>query len=515
MDLVYDAAADEMLNKAMDELQGQLDAAERKFESDGSYLEIKSKYANCNDMCVLGDIVAESNRITGELYASYEALIRAANSICKPLADQGVRPRSIKRVADFMKHINSECSTLGSNFSASVNGYSFGNVASTRYSPTAEARMIETNWNLLYSMHPQVAEEKRIEEERAAKLRAEREARAAAEKEKALAEYPQKLAEWEAECERVKKLHEKLIPEAKERAEKKYRRELVEKRDRAIEGAQKIIAEQQAIIDEAQATIKAAKFFEFGKKLEANSRIQTATQPLAAARARVAEAEAEYAKSLANIDAELQRKFKWAVDEVEKQHPMPRKPRDPNTPDPFSPGSGATAVQVANAGIKREIYETLAECGTLMTVVDIMQQCNAAADLSNQRVSALVRQLVSDGLVERVEEKRMAYFRAIEGATPVAYEEPVRSSGSASSFAERSSSSSVVSAMYSNTDTKGQIYDFLKAKGRPMCISEIMEECPACADLSNQRCSALIRQMVCDGTVERTERNRKAYFEAC
>lgn len=32
------------------------------------------------------------------------------------------------------------------------------------------------------------------------------------------------------------------------------------------------------------------------------------------------------------------------------------------------------------------------------------------ADLSNQRVSALVRQLKDDGLVERTEEKRKAYF---------------------------------------------------------------------------------------------------------
>ena len=36
---------------------------------------------------------------------------------------------------------------------------------------------------------------------------------------------------------------------------------------------------------------------------------------------------------------------------------------------------------------------------------------NAATDLSNQRVNALVRQLVTDGLVERLEERRLAYFR--------------------------------------------------------------------------------------------------------
>jgi DNA-binding transcriptional regulator GbsR (MarR family) len=39
-----------------------------------------------------------------------------------------------------------------------------------------------------------------------------------------------------------------------------------------------------------------------------------------------------------------------------------------------------------------------------------------------------------------------------------------------------------------------------------------MKEIPACAELSNQRVSALVRQLVADGSVERTEEKRKAYF---
>lgn len=39
-----------------------------------------------------------------------------------------------------------------------------------------------------------------------------------------------------------------------------------------------------------------------------------------------------------------------------------------------------------------------------------MKEVVELADLSNQRVSALVRQLKDSGLVERTEEKRKAYF---------------------------------------------------------------------------------------------------------
>ena len=71
-----------------------------------------------------------------------------------------------------------------------------------------------------------------------------------------------------------------------------------------------------------------------------------------------------------------------------------------------------TAVQVANEGIKDAILEAMEE-GKKYTITDLMKEVEACADLSNQRVSALVRQLVADGSVERTEEKRKAYFSKV------------------------------------------------------------------------------------------------------
>ncbi len=72
-----------------------------------------------------------------------------------------------------------------------------------------------------------------------------------------------------------------------------------------------------------------------------------------------------------------------------------------------------TAVQVANEGIKADILDGM-EYGKKYTITDIMKSVDACAELSNQRVSALVRQLVTDGSVERTEEKRKAYFSKVE-----------------------------------------------------------------------------------------------------
>ena len=71
-----------------------------------------------------------------------------------------------------------------------------------------------------------------------------------------------------------------------------------------------------------------------------------------------------------------------------------------------------TAQQVANEGLKSVILNVLTKNGGLMTITDIQKSCAELSELSNQRVSAIVRQMVGIS-VERVEDKRKAYFKAM------------------------------------------------------------------------------------------------------
>ena len=68
-----------------------------------------------------------------------------------------------------------------------------------------------------------------------------------------------------------------------------------------------------------------------------------------------------------------------------------------------------TAQQVANEGIKQAILDAMGE-NHLYTVTEIQKSVAECADLSNQRVSALLRQLKDDGVIVRTEDKRKAYF---------------------------------------------------------------------------------------------------------
>ena len=73
-----------------------------------------------------------------------------------------------------------------------------------------------------------------------------------------------------------------------------------------------------------------------------------------------------------------------------------------------------TAQQTANEGIKTAIVEGM-EPNRLYTITEIIKEIPECADMTNQRVSALVRQLVDAGKVKRTEDKRKAYFSLIVG----------------------------------------------------------------------------------------------------
>lgn len=88
--------------------------------------------------------------------------------------------------------------------------------------------------------------------------------------------------------------------------------------------------------------------------------------------------------------------------------------RDQTTKRNASATAKPTAKQVENEGVKQTILDLLTERGK-MTVSELMEADATMGAMTNQRVSALVRQLLLAGKVERIEDKRKAYFQTIEG----------------------------------------------------------------------------------------------------
>ena len=96
--------------------------------------------------------------------------------------------------------------------------------------------------------------------------------------------------------------------------------------------------------------------------------------------------------------AEVVAKLTTMVEQLDKKAAAPKKP---------------TAKQVAALGEAEEVYEALKGLGKAVTVSELMEACPELAKFgSNQKVASLLRSML-DGKVERTEEKRKAYFKAV------------------------------------------------------------------------------------------------------
>lgn len=69
-----------------------------------------------------------------------------------------------------------------------------------------------------------------------------------------------------------------------------------------------------------------------------------------------------------------------------------------------------TAQQIANENLKANIVAYLTEKAKPQTITEIIKGADECADISNQRISALCRQLIDENKIVRTEIKRKAYF---------------------------------------------------------------------------------------------------------
>lgn len=71
-----------------------------------------------------------------------------------------------------------------------------------------------------------------------------------------------------------------------------------------------------------------------------------------------------------------------------------------------------TKTQVENEKLKEKIVATLVELNKYATITEIQEANVELAELSNQKVSALLKQLVDTKIIEKMIDKKKAYFKA-------------------------------------------------------------------------------------------------------
>ena len=77
-----------------------------------------------------------------------------------------------------------------------------------------------------------------------------------------------------------------------------------------------------------------------------------------------------------------------------------------------SSNSGQTKTQKENETIKEKIVATLKELDKYATITDIQNANEELGAYSNQKISALLKQLVDNKEIDKMIDKKKAYFKA-------------------------------------------------------------------------------------------------------
>lgn len=413
--------ATEKMLQAVQAVKESASRAEREFDRNSSELQRRAGRTidlfGGNAVNTVADIASESRKICDSLYSSYQTLVKMLDDQCRPMLDQDPDHVAIRKVRDMIKWLNDE-SEIKNDFTASLNNRSLGGVASARYVPTMENKMIQSFWETKYEMLPgrvEAEKEERqnrilanVEKRRAREAEIERkneEEKKRFEAEKI--EYAKRYEIWEKRTGEIKKLRVEKIDRSVAVARAAYKKEIEDTYAACVRDAnarRKKLTKQKL---EAEEQLSALGFFSFGKKKAAKRTIEETTAQLQSVDVTVANAERTYADAKNSEEAWVSAEREKITEKIENENPLPEKPKEP-----VPPRTIGTAQELENMVAKDAICDYMIP-GNLYTITELQENIPELSQMTNMHVSALIRQMLGTHL-KRVEQKRKAYFGLID-----------------------------------------------------------------------------------------------------
>ena len=421
----------------------------------------------------VADIARDSRRICDALYASYQTLVKMVDEQCRPLLEKNPELSAVRKVRDLIKWLNDE-SEIENNFTASLNSRSLGGVASGRYIPSIENKMIQSFWENKYHMWPGREEERKENEANVKRRQAVAEKQKtefAAMRKKEIAELENSqltLARWEMSTAEVKYRRDKELKETIERAEGALKKRIQGTYEEAEKSAKEVTVHCKSKCAERQEELGKQGFFSFSEKGRLKKEIRDLKSKMCQAEKALINAKDTYERELQEMEIGREERVATVQKMVEEKYPLPQKPSV--QVDYITYGSGANDIA------KLAILRTLERCGELK-ITEIHDMCPEINDFTYQRTTALIRQLVESGYVKRSERNCSAFFTAVEKWA----------------------------------SEKKIIIDYLKRNG-PCSVSQLVE-CPKLKDISLRELGSILCVLADEGKVIRFEDNKKVSFK--
>ena len=200
--------------------------------------------------------------------------------------------------------------------------------------------------------------------------------------------YQELLAQWEEERKPIFQKRSEQYNLRKEALQKAYLQQLAEERDGKIQEQTQRIEELERQLREITRQIDSLSFLQFIKRNQLTERCEEIKREIRECNWTISTIKRQYERDVDGMDDALRQKYVEISNQLDREFPIPPKPKDPNgRPSP---------EQIVADVYKQEIMKTIEHCGRLR-VTELLKQCMALAGLTPQRVRPYLTALVAEG----------------------------------------------------------------------------------------------------------------------
>ena len=290
----------------------------------------------------VANIASASRKACDSLYAAYQTEVQLLDEACRPFLDQNPSAHAVREVTKLVRWLNKE-SEIEGNFTASFNSRDLGDVASVRYIPSMENKMIQRYWENKYEAMPggenlEYAERKAVE--RRQMTAAERRSADAEKRRKAFADAQKKIKEEEAEYQAAKNKWLAEKSQAEQKRAQLLKRRLDEERSRLESEIQHKYNKQKKEYNACkvgfedqkakyQQQLEAAGAFQLSEKHALKKQIRELTKKIAQQDKLLSNATEIYEADIRAVSVTLNGSREKFRIEIERQIPLPKEPTPP------------------------------------------------------------------------------------------------------------------------------------------------------------------------------------------
>ena len=248
----------------------------------------------------------------------------------------------------------------------------------------------------------------RVKEEKERKAKEKLKAEAAEAKRK------QEMDKWKEQVDKLKNDRKKEEQERielikKETTEQKER--LLKVKEEKLSNCEKEIdALKQQLEDEKQ-ELEILGFFKFSRKKELNLAIESTASKLKEKEERRADIQGEFQTDIDAADSLESEKIKALSKELEKKYVIPDSPEKIERRKKEE--EYQRRIQMENEKMKEDILDALSFVYDPITIAELQETEPALSDISYQKISRVLKQLIEEGKVIKTVKKHRSYFSLV------------------------------------------------------------------------------------------------------